>query len=143
TGAIRSIAIDDSQHFVATGTTDGTARLWAAKTGKEIGLLGEYQGAVNAVGFSRDGQLILGAVSDGTTRIWHRSDRTELAQLITLANGTWTVVSPDGRFDTQDVESIDGVHWIATDAPMQPLPIDIFMRDYYEPRLLPRILAAE
>ncbi len=143
TRSIRAIAIDNSKHFVATGSIDGTARLWSADTGKEIGLLGEYQGTVNSVGFSHDGQLILGALSDGTTRIWRRRDLTELAQLITLANGTWAVVSSDGRFDTQDVESIDGVQWIATDTPMQPLPIDIFMRDYYEPRLLPRILAAE
>lgn len=142
-GEIRGIAIDNTRRMLATGSTDGTARLWSAETGKETGLLGQYRGSVNAVAFSRNGQLILGAVSDGTTRIWHRPDGRELAQLITLANGTWTVVSPDGRFDTQDVGSIEGVHWIATDSPMQPLPIDIFMRDYYEPRLLPKLLSGE
>jgi len=29
------------------------------------------------------------------------------------------------------------------DDPMRPLPVEIFMRDYYEPRLLPRVLAGE
>jgi hypothetical protein len=29
------------------------------------------------------------------------------------------------------------------DDPLTPLPLEIFMRDYYEPRLLPRILAGE
>ena len=33
------------------------------------------------------------------------------------------------------------LHWVLPDAPFTPLPLELFMRQYYEPRLLPRLLA--
>src|SRR5690606_9467330 len=42
-----------------------------------------------------------------------------------------------------DLEDIQGLHWIMSDDPLNPLPLEVFMRDYYEPRLLSRILAGE
>jgi hypothetical protein len=52
-------------------------------------------------------------------------------------------VDPDGRFDTNNLDNNRGLHWLMPDDPLAPLPLEIFMRDYYEPRLLPRILAGE
>ena len=56
---------------------------------------------------------------------------------------TWIVTTPDGRFDTNNLEEIKGLHWIMPDDPLTPLPIEAFMKDYYEPRLLSRILFGE
>src|SRR5262249_32312194 len=57
---------------------------------------------------------------------------------------TWVVVAPDGRFDTNiELEEAAGAHWILSSDSFNPLPLEIFMRDYYEPRLLPRLLAGE
>jgi WD40 repeat protein len=66
-----------------------------------------------------------------------------LAWLIALRQDDWAVVTPDGRFDTNQLEKSMGLSWISPDVPLTPLPLDIFMRDYYEPRLLPRILAGQ
>ena len=66
-----------------------------------------------------------------------------LATLITLNDGPWVVTSPAGQFDTDDPEGLDSLSWIMNDDQLRPLPIDIFMRDYYEPRLLPRLLAGD
>ena len=56
----------------------------------------------------------------------------------------WVVVAPDGRFDTNiNLDEISGVHWVMSENAFDPLPLEIFMRDYYEPRLLPRLLAGE
>ncbi|MBM3978828.1 MAG: hypothetical protein FJ304_00820 [Planctomycetes bacterium] len=38
---------------------------------------------------------------------------------------------------------MNGVHWVAADEPFRPLPPEIFLRDYYEPKLLARVLAGE
>jgi Caspase domain len=57
------------------------------------------------------------------------------------ANNEWLVVDPSGRFDTGTLESISGFSWVISDDPFRPLSPEIFMRDYYEPRLLPRLLA--
>jgi hypothetical protein len=57
---------------------------------------------------------------------------------------TWVAVASDGRFDTNvELEKAVGAHWILANDSFNPLPLEIFMRDYYEPRLLPRLLAGE
>jgi hypothetical protein len=61
-----------------------------------------------------------------------------LCRLISFRDGSWIVVDPEGRFDTNNLEEIQGLHWIMPDDPFKPLPVEIFMREYYEPRLLPR-----
>jgi hypothetical protein len=67
----------------------------------------------------------------------------ELCRLISSRDGTWVVVAPDGRFDTNNLDSIEGLHWLLPDDPLRPLPVEIFLREYYEPRLLSRLLAGE
>lgn len=62
---------------------------------------------------------------------------------MSLRNGDWIVAIPDGRFDTNDLEKVEGLHWILSSDPLTPLPLEIFMRDYYEPRLLSRVLNGE
>jgi hypothetical protein len=62
---------------------------------------------------------------------------------VSLKDGSWAVIDSDGRFDANDLEEIKGLHWIMPDDPLRALPLEIFMRDYYEPRLLPRALAGE
>jgi hypothetical protein len=58
--------------------------------------------------------------------------------------GGWVAVTPDGRFDTNmDLDQIKGVHWVFSGDPFSPLPIETFMRDYYEPGLLPQLLAGK
>lgn len=67
----------------------------------------------------------------------------EVCQLVSLYGGNWVVVAPDGRFDAGDLEEIRGLNWRVPDDPLRPLPPEIFMRDYYEPRLLTRLLDGE
>ena len=54
----------------------------------------------------------------------------------------WIVASPDGRFDTNIdlLKTVKGAHWFIGDDYFAPLPLEIFMRDYFEPKLLPRLL---
>jgi uncharacterized caspase-like protein len=50
------------------------------------------------------------------------------------------VVAPDGRYDTSSPGDLPGLSWVLPEDPMKPYPVEVFMRDYYEPRLLPRLL---
>jgi len=69
----------------------------------------------------------------------------ELATIVFLdKKRAWIATTPDGRFDTDlNLDDVTGVHWVASNDSFHPLPPEIFMRDYYEPRLLPRLLAGE
>jgi uncharacterized caspase-like protein len=67
-----------------------------------------------------------------------------LASLIALDESDWIVTTPEGRFDTnKSLDNIEGVHWVVNNEILNPLPLDVFMRQYYEPNLLQRVLAGE
>ena len=146
---VESVAFspDGKQVLTASGNVlgigDNTVRLFDVESGKEIRRFEGHTGFVFAAVFSPSGRQIVSASADGTTRLWDPETGKELCQLVNMRDGGYVVVSPSGRFDTDNLEEIRGLHWIMPDDPFRPLPMEIFMRDYYEPRLLPRILSGE
>jgi WD40 repeat protein len=56
--ALASIAYSPDGKFVATGSYDGTAKVWDTDTGKEVITLNGHTGTVEAVAFSRDGKTL-------------------------------------------------------------------------------------
>ncbi len=138
-----SVAVSPDDKFVLTGNLDGTAQLWEVETGKEARQFIGHSGWVMSVAFSLDGKYVLTGSYDSTTRLWNRSNGKELCSLISFRDGNWAAVAPDGRFDVSSLEEIKGLHWVMLDEPMRTYPLELFMRDYYEPRLLPRLLSGE
>jgi WD40 repeat protein len=141
--SVSSAAISADSKYVLTGSDDGTVRLWDFETGNELRQLLGHSSDVNSVAFSPDGMYAVSGGNDCTTRLWDTSTGKEILSLLSFRDGTWVVLAPDGRFDTSNLEEIKGLHWVVPDEPMKPLPFEIFMRDYYEPRLLVRILSGE
>jgi len=130
--------------LIATGAGTGPrdrAAIWSVATTTELRRLEVEQDFVQE--FSRDGRFLLGYGYDGFARIYEVATGRELCRFITRADGSWVVVDPEGRFDASDLDEIQGVHWLAPEDPLKPLPLETFMRDYYEPRLLARILSGE
>lgn len=118
--------------------------------GQERVILGEVQGGtrirtllhsgIKTAGFLINGSLVVTGGVDGTTRIWETGTGKELCRLIYIRNGDWVVMAADGRFDTDNLEDLEGLNWVMSDDPLRGLPPEIFMRGYYEPGLLPRLL---
>jgi WD40 repeat protein len=128
----------------ATGAGTGPndrATVWSTATGTEMRKLAVAGDSVRE--FSPDGRFLLGHGFDGFEHLYEVATGRELCRFITRADGSWVVVDPEGRFDASDLDEIQGVHWLAPEDPLKPLPLEIFMRDYYEPRLLARILSGE
>jgi WD40 repeat protein/uncharacterized caspase-like protein len=138
---VRSVAFSRDDKYALTGSADKTAILWDVKTGHEVRRLVGHTDWISAALFSPNGLFILTVSGDQTARLWKTSTGEELCRLISFVDGTWVVVTPEGRFDTNNLERIEGLHWVMPDDPLTPLPVEIFMRPYYEPRLLPRLLA--
>lgn len=91
--------------------------------------------------FTRDTRFLARPGTNGSVGIYDTDDDdTLVAWLFSLGRDGWAVVTPDGHFDTDDLEKPAGLNWVSPHAPFTPLALDIFMRDYYEPQLLPRLL---
>ena len=98
----QSIAFSaDGQYLLTARSTDNTARVWDASTGRELARY-EHNDVVLAAAFSRDGRYVATASADGTARLWDVSSgrEVEVARMV-LERGApvFTVAfSPDGRF---------------------------------------------
>ncbi|HYO14661.1 MAG TPA: hypothetical protein VE685_15815 [Thermoanaerobaculia bacterium] len=83
--------------LVATGSADGKARLWDARTGRAVGAPLAHSGPVSALSFSPDGRLLATASADRTARLWHiRTGRLHVPPLQHGGNLTAALFSPDG-----------------------------------------------
>lgn len=128
---------------IVTGGNDGLVILWNAATGEAQRCFPGHAGSVTALDFLPDGKTLMSGGVDGTVRFWNLATGEERCRLLSLRGRDWVVIAPDGRFDTNNLESVAGVHWLSAEAPLSPLPLEIFLRDYYEPRLLTRLLNGE
>jgi uncharacterized caspase-like protein len=142
-GGCRSIAVSAKGDALLVGGFSGQVTLFDLGTGDVLRELKGHGVAadVSAVAFSPNGELIMTASFDGTTRMWNRSTGDLLATLASARGEGFTVVRPDSRFDTSALDGGAPLHWIFKDQQTKAYPPEIFMRDYYEPRLLPRLLA--
>ncbi len=100
-------------------------------------------GAPAAARFTPDGRWVVTGHHDGVSRLWSTAGGVEAARWVVYPGGNWALAAPDGRFDTDDLEAVRGLNWVLPEDPLRALPLEIFMRDYFEPRLFSRLLARE
>ena len=142
-GSVSTVAITGDGKTLVTGNADSQVHLWSATTGREVRTLSGHAEPVTSVAMEKDTPLVASASSDGTTIIWDYSTGKKLAILMSVRSSGWTVQSGnDGRFDTSQFEDMPS-SWIFPDDPFHPLAPETFMRDYYEPGLLPLLLTSK
>lgn len=96
-----------------------------------------------SLAYSPDGRtLALGGV-ENKVRLFNVASQDELGNLVAPNEDDWMLTTPEGRFDTSRLDEIEEVHWIMPDDPFNPESVEVFMRHFYEPRLLTRLLSAD
>jgi hypothetical protein len=144
TGAAVAFSADGERLAVADRD-----RLHIAAGGEEVDHI-ELEGAP-LVEVAFQGRAILRAVdADGIVHFWRSCDRdpacraaapVEICRIITTGDG-WIAIDASGRYDTSDFRALGRLAWVMSDQPLTALPADLFIRDYYVPGLVPRLLAA-
>src|SRR5262249_7468364 len=97
TGCETSAAFSQDGTRVVSGSTDGTARIWDAVTGKPLRPLDGHKGGVTGVAFSPDSACVATCGLDKTVNIWDpRTGRQLRAYSIDLGAVTWMIYCPGG-----------------------------------------------
>jgi WD40 repeat protein len=120
---------------------DYRIKIWSVKTGKVLHTLTGHSSSIRSTAFSPSGNVLASGSWDTTIKLWSTKMGEELATIAPRGKGNWVIYTPDGRFDTNiGLEDNDSLHWIMPGDALNPLPLDIFMRDYFEPKLFQRLM---
>lgn len=88
-----------------------------------------------------DGKYLIKARANAFLDVHGTHSGEILVSLVALNEDEWVAIDPLGRFDTgMSLDRIDGLHWMTADEPLTPKPLEIYMRQYYEPGLFRRVL---
>ncbi len=66
---------------VATASTDRTARVWEAASGRTVAELRGHEGALSGLAFNTSGKLLATASTDKTARVWEAASGNLVAEL--------------------------------------------------------------
>jgi WD40 repeat protein len=92
------VALSGDSQLVASGSFDGTVRLWETSSGRLLVTLQGQTSAIRGVALSADGQLVASGGLDGTVRLWETSSGRLLATLQGHTSGVFGVaLSADGQ----------------------------------------------
>ncbi len=137
-----AVAFSADGRRVAAVHQERVVTVWDVETGTEVSRFAAPY-ALNSVDLGREGTRVLIGAGNGSCSIYEADTGGLLASLYAFKDGRWAVIAADGRYDASNPGDVPGVSWVLPDDPMTPLPVEVFMKEYYEPRLLPRILQGE
>jgi WD40 repeat protein len=69
-GVVFSVAYNKDGSRLVGAASDGRLKVWDARTGRKLGVIGEHKREISIVAFSPDGKLLVSAGTDNTVKLW-------------------------------------------------------------------------
>ena len=95
-GAVNSVSFSPDGTTLASGSLDGTVKLWNASTRDHIATLQGHRKSVWSVAFSPDGTTLASGSLDGKVKLWNVSTKENIATLSGHRAVASVAFSPDG-----------------------------------------------
>jgi WD40 repeat protein/predicted Ser/Thr protein kinase len=83
---------------VATGSTNGEARVWNVADGQPLGPAMRHASPVSSVAFAPDGRWLATGTADGSARVWNSISGEPRTPILKHSNSVvWVEFTPDGK----------------------------------------------
>ena len=97
--SVNSIAFSPDGHFVLSGSSDKTIKLWNTKTGKLIQTIESHSGLIESGALSPDGHYILSGSYNGTIELWNLKTGVLIHSMHGHTKSVKSIAfSPDGSY---------------------------------------------
>jgi WD40 repeat protein len=126
----------DGRYMLTTKMFGGTIKLWDVATGKGIKTFTGHTGSARFVTFSNDGKSFISGGDDGTIRLWDINTGKEIVQFISLKDGEWIVLTPEGYFNA----SPNGAKYLNVRVGNKVYSIDNFTERFFNPVYVASVL---
>ena len=133
---IVGLAVASSGRSLVTADVHHELRLWNVRTGREAWRYRGFDGALNAVDISPDGDWVLASSEDLTVRLLDARTGKE-ALVISQDEARWVVADPQGRYDGSHLGRVPFTHAVQD---LGVLAIEQVRGSQYRPGLLGQTL---
>ena len=141
-GAVGAVAFSRDGRLLASASEENVVKVWDVARGAELRTLSGHTAKITSLTFNPAGTLLASTGFDGRTLLWDAATGEQLATLVSLGEGDWLAVTPDGLFDGSPA-AWRQILWRFSGDTFDVAPVETFFNEFFRPGLLAEIFAGQ